>query len=234
MTEPITTKYGPRVPAALKYAAIAHNRQARKGKTEPYLTHLLLTTALALRYCDPADPDRDAIVAAAALHDTAEDQGGEPRLTDIEATFGSRVAEIVRACSDSLVVDGPKLPWVERKTHHLESLQALDDRGVALVTLCDKCANLTDLLADIDHRLASGGSVDDEFTRFNTKAEGTAHYYRAMSRILTYNLTSGKPKEGAEHFATLTEKLLKAVGIPEETLHDGSDILAQFRKGLPD
>ena len=231
MTEPITPNtYGAIVPAALSYAAMVHNGDVRKGKPEPYLTHLLFTASLALRYCDPADPDRDAIVAAAALHDTAEDHGGECRLAEIEAVFGPRVAAIVRACSDSLVTDGPKEDWLPRKSHHLTQLQSLDDPGVALVTLCDKCANLTDLLADIDDALAAGDSLDDEFTRFNTNAKGTAHYYRAMARVL-----DGKvPANAINHFNELVTRLLVHVDILEETLHDGSDIIAQFRDGLSD
>ena len=230
MTEPTTpaNTYDAIVPAALSYAAMVHNGDVRKGKSEPYLTHLLFTAALALRYCDPADPERDAIVAAAALHDTAEDHGGECRLAEIEATFGTRVADIVRACSDSLVTDGPKEDWLPRKTHHLTQLQSLNDPAVALVTLCDKCANLNDLLADIDHRLASGGSVDEEFSRFNTDAKGTAHYYRAMARVL-----DGKvPDEAIALFNNLVTRLLVHVDILEATLHDGSDIIAQFRDGL--
>ena len=40
---------------------------------------------------------------AALLHDAVEDQGGEPRLSDIRNRFGDRVADIVRSCSDSVV-----------------------------------------------------------------------------------------------------------------------------------
>lgn len=39
---------------------------------------------------------------AALLHDVPEDCDGEPRLTEIKATFGIRVKRIVRACSEPL------------------------------------------------------------------------------------------------------------------------------------
>ncbi len=39
---------------------------------------------------------------AGLLHDAVEDQGGESRLADIRNRFGDRVADIVRACSDSV------------------------------------------------------------------------------------------------------------------------------------
>ena len=116
--------YGHADPEALAYAATLHAAQPRKGKShEPYLTHLLRVSQLALRYRDPAWPDADAVVIAGALHDTAEDQGGEVRLRDIAWRFGPRVAEIVEACSDSLTVDPEdKAPYPARKRHHIASL----------------------------------------------------------------------------------------------------------------
>jgi (p)ppGpp synthase/HD superfamily hydrolase len=55
---------------------------------------------------------------AGLLHDAAEDQGGEPRLADIRNRFGDRVADIVHACSDSVVntaAGQQKEDWRTRK-----------------------------------------------------------------------------------------------------------------------
>ncbi len=61
--------------------------------------------AAAERYCSRRKPPgaKRAIDAMGFLHDAAEDQGGEPRLADIRNRFGDRVADIVHACSDSMV-----------------------------------------------------------------------------------------------------------------------------------
>ena len=95
--------YSPKVAEALSFAAETHAGQRRKGKTEPYLSHVLRVTALVTHLGGD-----EAQIIAAALHDAAEDQGGEQMLDTITQRFGIQVAEIVRECSDSLV------PWMAR------------------------------------------------------------------------------------------------------------------------
>jgi len=58
---------------------------------------------------------------AALLHDAVEDQGGAPRLADIRARFGERVAAIVAGCTDAET--DPKPPWRERKAAYLAHLR---------------------------------------------------------------------------------------------------------------
>src|ERR1039457_745666 len=83
---------------ALLYATHVHGGQVRKATSIPYLAHLLAVAATVLEYGGSED-----MAIAALLHDAVEDQGGEPRLSDIRNRFGDRVADIVRACSDSVV-----------------------------------------------------------------------------------------------------------------------------------
>jgi (p)ppGpp synthase/HD superfamily hydrolase len=83
---------------ALLYATHVHGGQVRKGTSTPYVAHLLAVTATVLEY----DGSEDMAIAA-LLHDAVEDQGDEPRLADIRNRFGDRVADIVHACSDSVV-----------------------------------------------------------------------------------------------------------------------------------
>ena len=64
----------------------------------PYIAHLLAVAATVLEYEGSED-----MAIAALLHDAVEDQGGEPRLSDIRNRFGDRVADIVRSCSDTVV-----------------------------------------------------------------------------------------------------------------------------------
>jgi len=104
-------RYGPRLGDALAWAAYLHSAQTRKGKTEPYLTHLLRVTGLVLKFGGSEDQ-----AIAGALHDAPEDCGGQPVLAEIGRRFGAMVAQIVKDCSDSLVEDPDgKAPWRERK-----------------------------------------------------------------------------------------------------------------------
>ncbi len=75
---------------ALLYATHVHGGQVRKGTPIPYIAHLLAVAATVLEY----DGSEDMAIAA-LLHDAVEDQGGEPRLTDIRNRFGDRVEDII-------------------------------------------------------------------------------------------------------------------------------------------
>jgi len=81
---------------ARRYATRAHAEagQRRKYTDEPYIVHPAAVAEL-LRSVS-AD---DELLAAAWLHDTVEDTG--TTLGDIEAHFGSRVAQLVEMLTDS-------------------------------------------------------------------------------------------------------------------------------------
>jgi len=130
---------------AVTYAAQVHARQARKGTRVPYLAHLLGVSSLALE----AGADEDLAIAA-LLHDAAEDHGGHARLADIEQRFGSRVADVVRDCSDSLEPEGGgKEDWETRKREHLARLaDAADD--TLLVWMADKVHNGRAIVIDVE------------------------------------------------------------------------------------
>jgi (p)ppGpp synthase/HD superfamily hydrolase len=191
-----------RVGHALAWATELHAGQTRKGKPEPYLTHLLRVCGLVLTY-----GGTDVQATAAALHDAAEDQGGEALLSEIENRFGADVAAIVRDCSDSLTVDpGAKAPWRVRKMRHLEHLAHPLREESILVTACDKLANLEDLVDDL--RLE--GEV--VFERFNGGAAGTRAYYAAMYSLLADRL----PEKVRERFASLLAELHESVPAPAD------------------
>jgi len=87
---------------AVDYARQVHVNY-RKGTVVPYMAHLLGVVSIVMGECGHVDfPVTEDIVIAALLHDAVEDEGGLPRLRDIEANFGREVAEIVRGCSDRL------------------------------------------------------------------------------------------------------------------------------------
>lgn len=165
---------------ATTYAATAHRGDPRKGTSIPYLSHLWSVAALVLEHGGD-----DEQVAAALLHDVAEDHGGAARIDDIRAHFGDEVARLVEALSDSLVdteAGEVKAPWRDRKERYLEHLAGADKR-VALVSACDKLHNARAILSD----LRSGGP--DLWDRCTVK-EPADHiwYYASLVEKLEGNV----------------------------------------------
>ncbi|MGO9960942.1 MAG: HD domain-containing protein [Solirubrobacteraceae bacterium] len=158
---------GARFDRAVALARQLHARQLRKGTEIPYVSHLLGVASLVLE--DGGDED-EAI--AALLHDAVEDQGGEHALKQIEQLFGTRVAAIVQACSDTDVT--PKLPWRARKETYIAHLHdpALP-AGTVRVSLADKLHNARAILFD----LRAGHDV---FARFSADRSQQGWYYGAL------------------------------------------------------
>lgn len=157
---------------AFAYVSLVHGGQRRRGTSAPYIAHLMAVSATVLEY--GADED---VAVAALLHDTAEDQGGEPRLADIRSRFGDRVARIVEACSDSLVNTGggrPKLAWEDRKGSFLARLRVADE-DFFRVCLADKVHNTRSILRDL--RTADIGLRI--WDRFSVPKEKSLWYYRS-------------------------------------------------------
>ena len=185
---------GPRFEQALAYACVLHADQRRKGTDIPYVAHLLAVAGLVIEDGAAAGQLSEDEAIAALLHDAAEDQGGEPRLAEIEERFGPRVAQIVRACSDSLEPGGDKAPWRERKDAYLAHLATETDPGVLRVSLADKVSNARAVLAD--YRVLG----EPFWSRFNRDAD-TPWYYRRLAGIFRERLPD----------APLTKELVEAV-----------------------
>ena len=143
-----------------------HKGQYRKTTAVPYIAHLMGVASLVLE----AGGDEDLTIAA-LLHDVVEDCGGAPMLRQVRRKFGSRVAHVVEACTDSEIK--PKPPWRERKQAYIAHLRDAD-ADVRLVSAADKLNNVRSILADYRE---GGESV---WERFSGKKEGTLWYYRAL------------------------------------------------------
>ena len=148
-----------RLDLAFALARRLHAADVRKATATPYLAHLLSVAGLVLEHGGDED-----LAIAALLHDTAEDHGGWPVIDQVRTAFGDRVADVVLACSDSLVEDATaKAPWWERKTAYLDRLPT-EPYDVLLVSAADKLHNLRSMVAD--HR-RQGEALWD---RFNPEA----------------------------------------------------------------
>jgi (p)ppGpp synthase/HD superfamily hydrolase len=148
------------------YASYVHGGQVRKETTIPYVAHVLAVAATVLEYGGSQD--------MAVADDAAEDQGGEPRLADIRRRFGDRVADLVHACSDSVVntaAGQQKEDWRTRKMRYIEHLKTVD-RDTRLVSLSGKVHNARSILRDL--RKPEGGPAI--WSRFSRPKEDTLWY----------------------------------------------------------
>jgi (p)ppGpp synthase/HD superfamily hydrolase len=161
-----TSTLSRRFEQALLFAVRNHSGQIRKGTGTPYVSHLLSVCALVLE----AGGEEDLAIAA-LLHDVAEDCGGAPMLNEVRRRFGKRVADVVEACSDTVVT--PKPAWRERKEQYIRHLRAAD-AGTRLVSTADKLHNARSIVADYRE---IGEPI---WQRFQGKREGTLWYYRAL------------------------------------------------------
>jgi (p)ppGpp synthase/HD superfamily hydrolase len=159
-----------RFDAALSLASEIHRQHLRKGTTVPYVSHLLSVAALVLE--DGGDED-EAI--AALLHDALEDHPDRISAADIEAKFGSRVRDLVLACTDtpSDFVGGERPEWKTRKLAYLAHIRSGEVPW--RVSLADKLHNARCILRD--HRLVR----DAIWERFTASKDETLWYYRSLA-----------------------------------------------------
>jgi hypothetical protein len=206
--------YSERVGWAIAYAARLHATQHRKGKpNEPYLSHILTVAALVVRYGGSENQ-----IISGALHDVPEDCGGLPRLHEIGSIFGPTVERIVEDCSDSLTEDPEvKAPWRDRKIAHLLHSQSEIHPDTALVAACDKIANLTDIVGDLER--ANGD--ESIFDRFKGGSRGTRAYYAAMLAVLVGHSI---PRGAEEDFRSLLHRVGGSTSPP------GIDAVAAFEE----
>lgn len=161
---------------AFHIALEVHGDATLKGKDVPYLAHLLGVAALVLQH-----GGTDVQLAAALLHDTVEDGGGQRMLERLRTEVGSDVARLVEALSDSFVdvtAGEDKPPWLERKARYLRRL-AGEPREALVVSVADKLYNARAILADYR---ALG---DDLWKRFS-KGDPAAQlwYYQSLADVL--------------------------------------------------
>jgi hypothetical protein len=138
-----TTYYGKRLQDAIDLAIKVHEhdqKQKRKGKDVPYITHPL-TVGLILSRAGASEE----IVAAGILHDTIEDCEPYGSITEesIAKRFGDEVASLVASVTEQ----DKTLPWKERKERALEHV-AHFSHGSILVKSADVLSNTSELYAD--------------------------------------------------------------------------------------
>ena len=157
---------------AVAYASVLHGAQVRKGTQIAYMSHLLGVSSLVIE----AGGDEDLAIAG-LLHDAVEDAGGLPRLADVQARFGKRVADIVLACSDST-----DEKWKQTVTYEVRKQKYLDrlakaPADVVMVSTADKLHNARAIVTDL---LRSKVEV---LAKFNGTPSEVLWYYEECLKI---------------------------------------------------
>jgi (p)ppGpp synthase/HD superfamily hydrolase len=166
-----------RFTSAIDYARQVHAIY-RKGTNVPYMAHLLGVASLVMGETGHLSfPVTEDMVIGALLHDAVEDEGGLPRLRDIEANFGKGVATIVEGCTDSFEQDAnKKQEWKQRKASYIERLRK-EPQGVLLVSAADKLYNARAILQD--YREVAG----EIWKRFKRGRREQLWYFRELLNV---------------------------------------------------
>jgi (p)ppGpp synthase/HD superfamily hydrolase len=155
----------PRLERAMRWSAVCHREQTRKGSDTPYFEH---TAAVAL-ILDRAGFEEDVVIAG-LLHDVVEDTAAT--FEEVAARFGPVVCELVRQCSEvKHDAEGRKRPWIDRKRDHLAALVDAPTATWAVI-LADKLHNLISIELDLDE----GRPV---WAQFNAERSQVLWYYGA-------------------------------------------------------
>lgn len=150
---------------AIRFAAIAHAGQTRKGTDIPYIIHPFEVAQILT-----AEGAVENLIAAGLLHDTLEDT--TTTREDILCEFGERVLSLVLSASED-----KSLSWEARKQHTIVSL-ATAGREEQLLALSDKLSNLRSIAADY---AASGNAL---WARFNRGYAQQRWYYLSLRDAL--------------------------------------------------
>ena len=169
---------GDRFVEAAGYAVELHARQARKGTTIPYVTHLFAVCSLALE--DGGDED-EAI--AGLLHDAAEDQGGQATLDEIgrPVRAGGRDARRrpdrhARGSEAGLAPAQGGLP----------EAPAREPESVLRVSIADKLHNMRSIAIDVEN------NGEAAWERFNAGRDGQAWLHRSLLAIFETQLPGSR------------------------------------------
>ncbi len=174
---------------ALIFAARAHSNQHRKGTDVPYITH---PVALAVMLIEMGCSDE--LIVAALLHDVIEDT--PVTLSEVEAEFGSRVAELVWGVTEP----DRSAPWEARKAQAIHKLRDAP-LPIKLLACVDKLHNI--------RSLARGYTEmgDRVWERFKRGKEKQAWYHRSLVGSLMAGLEEPEKYPIFAQFAKEVENL---------------------------
>lgn len=158
--------YSKKIHYAIRFSIKTHEvyqKQKRKGKDIPYITHPL-TVGLILARAGASDD----VISAGILHDTIEDSPAEKKVTEsmLAERFGETVASLVADVSET----SKSVSWELRKQEALEHIKTFSHDAL-LVKSADVLSNTTETIDDY----RSGGK--EIFQHFTALPEKTVENY---------------------------------------------------------
>jgi (p)ppGpp synthase/HD superfamily hydrolase len=193
---------------ALLHAVALHGNDVRKGSQIPVLSHLLNVCAIV-----QADGGSEDEAIAALLHDAIEDKPGQVSDATLANRYGSRVARMVRAATDtprSWRGKGRKPSWLKRKKQYLARV-VREQPSFLRPTVADKIDNVTSILRDY----ARHG--EDLWSRFNAGKKRQLWYYRACCDAYKQAGASRRLVKELDGLIVMLEEA--AGGTPQRTSH---------------
>jgi (p)ppGpp synthase/HD superfamily hydrolase len=166
--------YTSNIQNAIRFSIKTHEiyqKQKRKGKNIPYITHPLSVGLILSR-----SGASEEVIIAGILHDTIEDSIPEKKVTRemLEKRFGEEVASLVASVSET----DKSLSWEERKKEALAHIKTFS-HGSLLVKSADIISNTSELLDDVERE------GEEVFARFNAPKEKIlTQYLRVIATIL--------------------------------------------------
>lgn len=138
----------PPVPAAHRFARVAHRDQRGKLDGAPYINHPVAVARL-VADARAASP----VIAAALLHDVLEKT--ETSAGELTEAFDTRVVELVEALTEDESIED----YGKRKLAHRDQVEAAGD-DAATIYAADKVANIRDLRRVYGH---TGEAVGERY-----------------------------------------------------------------------
>lgn len=159
---------------AIRFATETHEiyqKQKRKGKDVPYITHPL-TVGIILAQVGAEDD----VIAAGILHDTIEDSIPEKKVTKerLEESFNKNIAELVLSVTEQ----DKRLSWEKRKKEALEHIKNFSNDSL-LVKSADISSNISDLIDDYER------DGEKTFECFNAPKEKVIKNYLQVIQTIT-------------------------------------------------
>lgn len=188
--------YTPKMQLAIRFMVKTHEvyqKQKRKGKDVPYISHPLTVGLILAR----AGASEDVVIAG-ILHDTIEDSVSHKRVSRemLEERFGEGVASLVASVTE-LEKD---VPWDARKQEALEHISTFSHDSVLLKS-ADIIANNAETLEDY----AVEG--DATFERFSQSKEKTVGQTQKVIQALLVKWPESPLAGDLENISMLLSKI---------------------------
>jgi GTP pyrophosphokinase len=169
-----TAVLGARFSEAVRWAAMLHADDIRKGTRIAYVSHLLGVASLVLE-----DGGTEAEAIAALLHDAIEDRGTPE--AENRARFGqAHRRHRGRVLTSRATSTATAATWRERKTRYLEHLEAGVSEVGAAGDAADKLHN-----GPLDPRRLARSRAPACGTSSTRRSTITSRYYTELVRVLS-------------------------------------------------